>query len=108
MPPLPLSKYISALIGANTGSRATQLIIDRILNYFSITNNSGNGYAIAVDSAGAAFITGTVQDAFLNPTPGAYQETYGGQFDAFVTKINPQGTAALYSTYCEYRQRFGP
>ena len=79
--------------------RRKPLVIDPILNYFSIANNSGNGYAIAVDAQGFAYITGTVPDAFFNPTPGGFQQTSGGNSDGFVTKISPGGTDCIYSTY---------
>ena len=57
------------------------------------------GYAIAVDSGGSAYITGfTSSTAF--PRVGAILNTYGGgTYDAFVTKVNAAGTAWAYSTY---------
>src|SRR5258708_601561 len=55
----------------------------------------GNG--IAVDSSGAAYITGYTTGAF--PTLNAEQNTYGGGTqDAFVAKLSPSG-ALVYSTY---------
>ncbi len=79
--------------------RHKALVIDPILNYFSIANNSGNGYAITVDAEGFAYITGTVPDALFNPTPGGFQQVSGGGLDGFVTKISPDGTDCIYSTY---------
>ena len=60
---------------------------------------SDNAVAIAVDGLGNAFVAGYT-GSFLYPvTPGVVQTTYGGgPFDAFVTKLNSSGTAALYST----------
>jgi hypothetical protein len=57
------------------------------------------GYGIAVDGAGNAYVTG--QTASTNfPTMNPLQPTYGGgSADAFVTKINPSGSAFVYSTY---------
>jgi len=57
--------------------------------------------AIAVDSTGAAYVTGET-DSLNFPLKKAFQKKYGGgQYvdDAFVTKINPTGTALVYSTY---------
>jgi len=55
-------------------------------------------YGIAVDSAGAAYITGyTASTDFplMNPIQGVG----GGVIDAFITKLNPAGSALVYSTY---------
>jgi hypothetical protein len=54
--------------------------------------------AIAVDSAGNAYLTGITQSTNF-PTANAIQATYGGSQDAFVTKINAAGSALVYSTY---------
>jgi hypothetical protein len=60
--------------------------------------SADQGYGIAVDSAGDAYVTGaTVSDHF--PLKSPIQETYGGSQDAFVTALNPAGSALLYSTY---------
>jgi hypothetical protein len=57
------------------------------------------GQAIAVDSIGRATITGWTNSSTYPTTGGAYDESYNGQFDAFVTKINAAGTALVYSTF---------
>lgn len=56
-----------------------------------------NGSGIAVDSAGNAFIVGGANGDYPT-TPGAFQTVYGGGGDGFVTKLNPTGTALVYST----------
>ncbi|CAH0122643.1 SBBP repeat-containing protein [Paenibacillus sp. CECT 9249] len=57
------------------------------------------GFSIAVDASGSAYVTGeTLADDFPT-TPGAFQITLQGQRDAFVTKLNADGTALVYSTY---------
>jgi len=56
-------------------------------------------YAVAVDSAGDAYVTGSVSSTNF-PTMNPLQRTYGGgAFDAFVSEINPTGSALVYSTY---------
>jgi uncharacterized repeat protein (TIGR01451 family) len=57
------------------------------------------GVDIAVDGNGNAYVTGwTVSPDF--PTTNAYQGAYGGgDWDAFVTKLNAAGSSLLYSTY---------
>ncbi|MFN8058392.1 MAG: IPT/TIG domain-containing protein [Vicinamibacterales bacterium] len=54
--------------------------------------------AIAVDQAGAAFITGETSSARL-PLANAYDVSFNGGSDAFVAEIAPGGNAILQSTY---------
>ena len=56
------------------------------------------GRAIAVDFAGNAYVTGSTNSTNF-PTANAFQPVTAGQRDAFVTKLNPTGSALLYSTY---------
>ncbi|MGH9203892.1 MAG: SBBP repeat-containing protein, partial [Vicinamibacterales bacterium] len=53
---------------------------------------------IAVDSAGNAHVVGST-DSNDFPVVHAYQPARGGGIDAFVTKLNPAGSAVVYSTY---------
>jgi len=55
------------------------------------------GYGIAVDSTGNAYITGQTNSNNFPVTPGAFQTASSG--GAFVTKLNPTGSALVYSTY---------
>ncbi len=86
-------------------NRNGPLVIDPILSYSSFVNSSGDGYSIAVDPSGFAYITGSVVidpsvgNLDLPPTPGAYQTISGGGSDVFVTKINQEGNGAIYSTF---------
>jgi len=57
------------------------------------------GDAVAVDVSGNAFVAGLTGATDFPTTPGAYQTTFGGYSDVFVAKVNPTGTALLYSTY---------
>ncbi len=56
------------------------------------------GQGIAVDGSGAAYITGYTWSSDFPTTPGAFQTTYRG-WDAFITKLNADGTQLVYSTY---------
>ena len=58
-----------------------------------------SGIAIAVDSAGNAYVTGQTNAADFPTTPGALRTTLAGGSDAFVAKLNPPGSALLYSTF---------
>jgi hypothetical protein len=55
--------------------------------------------SIAIDDFGNAFITGYTESHDYDITPGAFQATFGGGADVFVTKLNSTGTALIYSTY---------
>ncbi len=79
--------------------RRKPLVIDPILKYLSFVNGSGEGIALTTDPTGNAYFTGVVFDPNLNATPGAFQITSGGGWDAFVTKLNPSGNTVLYTTY---------
>ena len=58
-----------------------------------------SGNAIAVDSSGNAYIAGET-DSTNYPVPGSpIQGQNAGADDAFISKINPTGTALVYSTY---------
>jgi hypothetical protein len=65
----------------------------------STYSESTAGTAIAVDSAGYAYVTGTTSSTNFPTTPGAFQTTLNGFSNAFVTKFNHTGSALVYSTY---------
>jgi hypothetical protein len=70
------------------------------LVYSTYLGGSSNDYGegIALDSAGNAYVTGyTVSTDF--PTMNPLQPANGGNDDAFVAKLNPSGSALVYSTY---------
>ncbi len=66
------------------------------LVYSTFLGDSTQGYSIAVDVTGAAYVHGTVGAADFPTTPGAFQTTQGG---TFLTKLAPNGSKLLYSTY---------
>jgi hypothetical protein len=61
----------------------------------------GGATSIAIDASGNAYLTGATASASFPTTPGAYQPTNngGGLGNAFITKLNPTGTALVYSTF---------
>jgi Beta-propeller repeat len=62
-------------------------------------NLSDYGFAIAVDSAGRASVTGLANSHNFPTTVGAPQSTIGGGGDAFVTTLVPGGGSLVFSTY---------
>ncbi len=57
------------------------------------------GNDVAVDSAGNVYVVGSSLATDLPTTSGAAQIVPGGDGDAFVAKLNPQGTGLVYSTF---------
>ncbi|MBN2134828.1 MAG: SBBP repeat-containing protein, partial [Acidobacteria bacterium] len=60
-------------------------------------SSSDQAYAIAIDSSGAAYITGTTYSTNY-PSVNQYQIDQA-DYDAFVSKLSPAGNTLLYSTY---------
>lgn len=90
------------------------LVIDPSITYSTYLGGSGNeegGYDIAVNSAGDAYVAGGTANPGVGGgstdfpvTAGAFQTTSGGgatdaMGDAYVSELNPSGTALIYSTY---------
>ncbi len=63
-------------------------------------NESENGYSIAVDSDGIAYITGRTESSDFTTTTGAFDEIFnGGSYDVFVCKLSADGSNLVYSTF---------
>lgn len=81
--------------------RSRRLVIDPILNYSTYFGTASEITAIAVDSAGEAFVTGSAGP--LPTTSGSFQPTPPskppGVLPPYVAKFNSTGTALLYCTY---------
>jgi hypothetical protein len=71
------------------------------LIYSTFIGGNGDDYAhgIAVDSTGYAYITGTTCSSGFPITEIAYNKVFSGGSDAFVLKLNLNGSAIIYSTY---------
>lgn len=68
-------------------------------NPYYQTYNSQGGPGIAVDGSGDVYVTGTTESSNFPTTKGAFDTRYQGSGDAFVTKLNAEGTGLVYSTY---------
>jgi uncharacterized protein (TIGR03437 family) len=96
--------------------RNQTLVIDPVFTYLTYLGGSSVDFiggitavgqthsptqALAIDTAGNVYVTGeTISDDF--PVTNAFQATRkepGGAYTAFVSALNPAGTALLYSTY---------
>jgi hypothetical protein len=72
------------------------------LVYSTYLGGSGGDYGrgLAVDASGNAYVAGLTTSTDFPVTAGALQTAGGGtSVDAFVTKLDPTGSSAVYSTY---------
>jgi photosystem II stability/assembly factor-like uncharacterized protein len=92
-------RVVSFRVGGYDKSKP--LIIDPVLSYSTYLGASGSetGWAIAVDSVGAAYIAGQTSSPNFPTTQEAFQKGSTGANDVFVIKLNPEGNALVYSTY---------
>jgi uncharacterized protein (TIGR03437 family) len=84
--------------------RAKPLVIDPVLTYSTYLGGSvwSSASAIAVDADGNAYVAGSTASTDFPVTQGALQATVptcSNCVAAFVAKLNPSGTALVYSTY---------
>jgi hypothetical protein len=77
-----------------------QLFIDPLIySTYLGGNDLDAGYGITVDSSGNAYVAGATASTNF-PTKNPLQPSYdGGQYDCFVAKLNPTGSALVYSTF---------
>ena len=88
--------------GGNEDAFVTKLnSLGNALVYSTYIGGSGYDYGegIAVDNSGNAYVTGNTGSSDF-PTQNPFQSNYGGgQWDAFVIKLNSLGNELVYSTY---------
>jgi hypothetical protein len=81
------------------------LVIDPLLTYSTFLGGNGDdcAYGIAAGSAGVsssatAYVTGTTASTNF-PSAGGFDPSFAGGRDVFVTRLNAEGNAIIYSTY---------
>jgi hypothetical protein len=74
------------------------LVVDPILAYATFLGGDGydQGWSVAVDAEGSAYVTGESASSNFPTTPGAFDRSTA--FKAFVTKLTPDGSDLVYST----------
>ena len=94
------SLVYSTLLGGTSGK--TGYISDMLS---VLTGEVETGPAIAIDSSGDAYVAGMTDSTTFPTTAGAFQTTYANTGsdsyygNAFVSELNPSGSAPVYSTY---------
>jgi Beta-propeller repeat len=80
---------------------ARPLTVDPAIVYSTYLGGTGAefGTSIAVDAAGDAYLAGSTTSANFPTQSPAQPANHGGNGDAFVAKLNPSGSALVYSTY---------
>ncbi|HEY6293552.1 MAG TPA: SBBP repeat-containing protein [Terriglobia bacterium] len=62
-------------------------------------SGTDQAFGLTLDGLGYIYVTGQTQSADFPTTPGVFQTLYGGNGDAFMTKLAARGTALVYSTF---------
>ena len=87
-----LSGYYEALV-TKLNAHGSALV------YSTFLGENAEGYGIAIDTSGNAYVTGETFSSDFPTTSGSFQTAFGGFYDAFVSKLNPVGSALVYSTF---------
>jgi hypothetical protein len=92
-PPVGGGAFVTKLSRAGSS-----LVFSAVLGGDDKANRGDTGFGVAVDRAGATYVTG-VTNAPAFPTVHALQPRLRGAGDAFVAKIDAAGRSVVYSTY---------
>ena len=99
----PTASPFQAALGGTSGNDAFVTKFNpagSALIYSTYLGGSLNdvGIKIATDTSGNASVIGFTRSTDF-PTANAFQASFAGTDDAFVTKLNPTGSALVFSTY---------
>ena len=102
----PLKDPMQQVYGGTVDAFVAKLSADGsslIYSTFLGGSDDDRAYKIAIDSAGAAYVTGQTYSSNF-PTKNPLQDTNHGNSDAFVAKLDPAGSALAFSTYLGGRE----
>jgi hypothetical protein len=100
-PDFPLRNPIQTALGGRVDAFVTQFDATGtglVYSTYLGGAQSDAGAAVAVGPAGSVYVTGDTTSSDF-PVHAALQPARAGAIDAFVVRINPGGTAFLFSTY---------
>lgn len=86
----------------STWDRSRAVVIDPAIQFSTYLGGSGDESPLYMDldRFGSVYVVGFTTSTDFPTTPDSLQSSFaGGTLDAFVTKLNPQGSAVVYSTY---------
>jgi hypothetical protein len=93
---------LKATFGGAVDAFVTKLGPGGALVYSTYLSGAGGfnevGRSIAVDAAGNAYVTGFTGNSTF-PLVNPFQSTIGGTGSAFISKLNPTGSALVYSSF---------
>ncbi len=71
------------------------------LHYATYVGGGGDdeGQAISLDAIGNVYVTGYTYSTDFPTSAGSFQDTFAGERDVFVLKLNADGSSLIYSTY---------
>jgi len=91
---LAATAFVSLLAAGPSRADVTDLIWSSFIGGSDVDI----GYGVAYDEGGNVYLTGQTGSTDFPTTSGAYDTTWSGG-DAFVAKLNANGTALVYATY---------
>lgn len=103
-PSLTASGTVIAPFASSTAPASASIALvdnqaDMLYGTFLGGTSDDRAYDVAVDGSGAVYVAGETWGAGFPTTTGAYDTSYNGDYDAFVTKLNASGTGLVYATF---------
>ncbi len=70
-----------------------------LFSTFLGADDNDKAYGLAVDGDGETYVTGNTYSPGFPTTPGAFDPSFDGENEMFVTRLNASGSGLVYSTF---------